>query len=234
MSLPLKLFQLQKIDSQIDQANSRVEEIEATLNDNSILNKGQNRVQEMNNDLNFLQKRQSRAEDDLQAHRLKLEQSESTLYGGKVTNPKELQDIHKEVASLKKYLITLEDRVLDAMLEVEELFAQYKKSKDDLEIIQSQISTRNATLTGEKNKILAEIERLNKERNVYSSSLPEEELKKYEHLRKIKRGVAVSQVIDNTCSTCGSTLSASLLQAANSMNKYAYCDTCGRILYGGK
>ncbi len=35
-------------------------------------------------------------------------------------NPKELQDLQKDIASLKKYLFTLEERELEAMIKAED------------------------------------------------------------------------------------------------------------------
>jgi predicted nucleic acid-binding Zn-ribbon protein len=55
----------------------------------------------------------------------------------------------------------------------------------------------------------------------------------YEQLRKLKRGVAVATVADNSCAACGSTLSSAQLHAAKSPNQLTRCESCGRILYGG-
>ena len=55
-------------------------------------------------------------------------------------------------------------------------------------------------------------------------------LSSYEDLRKQKRGVAVSEVEDGACASCGTTLNAALQQNARSQ-KLAYCPSCGRILF---
>ena len=230
----MKLFQLQRIDSQLDQVNMKLKEIDLVLNDNSEMVQAREKVKDLENKKNTALKTQQRAEEDLHSQRIKIEQSESTLYGGKISNPKELQDIQNEVASLKKYLSNLEDRVLDAMLEVEEMTGQHQEAMQTLENIHNQTGQRNEKLIKDKDKLLVEAERLNVERNVFASSIPADELTKYNQLRRTRRGVAVAQVIDRTCAACGSTLSASLLQNASSMNQIIHCDTCGRILYGGK
>jgi predicted nucleic acid-binding Zn-ribbon protein len=234
MSLPLKLFQLQRIDSQLDQVNLKIKEIELVLNDNSEILQAHNRAEDLENGKSTALKKQQRAEEKLRTHRIKIEQSESTLYGGKISNPKELQDIQNEVTSLKKYLSTLEDRVLDAMIEVEEITGQHQKALQELENLHSRTDSRNESLSKDREKLLVEIQRLNMERNVFTGSISPEVIIRYDQLRRTRRGVAVAQVIDYTCAACGSTLSASLLQNASSMNQIAYCDTCGRILYGGK
>ena len=52
--------------------------------------------------------------------RIKLETGNAKLYGGRITNPKELQDIQLDVAASKKRLATLEDKQLAAMIALEE------------------------------------------------------------------------------------------------------------------
>jgi len=63
--------------------------------------------------------------------------------------------------------------------------------------------------------------------------LPAEDIKLYTNLRESRRGIAVSKVVDKTCSSCGSTINASLLHAARSPTQINTCDVCGRILYTG-
>ena len=52
------------------------------------------------------------AEAEAEAQKIKIEHTEASLYGGSVHNPKELQDLQRDVASLKKHLTTLEERQL--------------------------------------------------------------------------------------------------------------------------
>ncbi|MFN2235225.1 MAG: C4-type zinc ribbon domain-containing protein [Anaerolineales bacterium] len=47
----------------------------------------------------------------------------------------------------------------------------------------------------------------------------------------MRAGVAVAKVEDRACKACGSTLTASLNQAARSPSQIVFCDSCGRILY---
>jgi len=53
----------------------------------------------------------------------------------------------------------------------------------------------------------------------------------YEYLRQQKRGVAVTEINDNSCSSCGATLNAALQQNARSAKQLMNCPSCGRILY---
>ena len=60
-------------------------------------------------------------------------QAEASLYGGHVQNPKELQDLQKDVASLKRHLETLEERELEAMEAAENAEKDFAAAEADLE-----------------------------------------------------------------------------------------------------
>jgi predicted nucleic acid-binding Zn-ribbon protein len=164
---------------------------------------------------------------------VKIEQTESTLYGGKVRNPKELQDMQNEVAALKRFMSVLEDRQIEIMISVEEAEARYASSASELEDVISQLARKNSSLASEREDLIKEVGRMESERAASSSSIPPEDMALYEQLRLRRRGVAVSKVTDQACSACGSTLNASLLHVARSPSQIARCDVCGRILYGG-
>jgi len=174
-----------------------------------------------------------KAEDDVKAQRIKIEQSESSLYGGKIRNPKELKDLENEVASLKRYLGVLEDRQLEAMLPEEESQGRREEAERVLEEARLEPAQRFDGLIQEREKIIKDRGRLEEERNASAGAIPDADLGVYTQIRKNRRGVAVAKVSDRACSACGSTLNASLLNAIHSPNEIHRCDVCGRILYTG-
>jgi predicted nucleic acid-binding Zn-ribbon protein len=233
MSQPFQLYRLQQLDSQIDQAQARLDKIELALSDNRELMEAESQAEQTSSALEERRKAMQRAENEVKAQRLKIEQTESTLYGGKVRNPKELQDLQNETAALKRYLGTLEDRQLEQMIAYEEAEGEYQLAVERRDQVRAQKSARDQKLSGEQASIIDEIGRLQVERQAATTSIPEADLKLYAQLRQQRRGVAVARVIDTYCSACGSTLSAALLHAARSPNQLTRCDSCGRILYTG-
>jgi predicted nucleic acid-binding Zn-ribbon protein len=164
---------------------------------------------------------------------MKIEQDESSLYSGKMHNPKELQDLQKEVASLKRFLTTLEDRQLEIMIQVEEAEGVSNVAKADLDKVQARMVEQNAQFTAEKSKLLKDKDRLEVERQAAYNALSSQEQDLYNQLRKSRRGIAVTRIVDRTCTACGSTLTPALVQAANSPSQIVRCPSCNRILYPG-
>lgn len=233
MSEPFKLYRLQQIDSQIDQVKNRLKNIEIALSADKTVRLAQKLKEQSQDSLKHDQKNLRNAEQDVQAQRVKIEQSESTLYGGKVRNPKELQDLQNEVAALKRYLGVLEDRLLEAMIVVESAEEKLQTDSDLLEKALAQFAAQHADLTREKEGLLTDLNRLEGQRAATTSSIPAEDLQIYEQLRNSRNGIAVARIVDRCCSACGTTLNAALLHAARSPNQMSRCDGCNRILYSG-
>jgi predicted nucleic acid-binding Zn-ribbon protein len=233
MSTPFKLYRLQQIDSQLDWTRARLKEIEAELAADEALRQAQQQADEAEKNMQAAHRALHQAEAIVSQQRIKIEQTEATLYGGRVQNPKELQDLQNEVAALKRYLVTLEDRQLEAMLTDEEANSLELIARNELARAQANHELRSKELVLEKDRLEKDFERFNDERKAAAAAVPGAELQIYEQLRVKRRGVAVAKVTDRACSACGSTLNAVLLQAAHSPNQLTRCDTCGRILYIG-
>lgn len=233
MSQPFKLFRLQQIDSQLDKLHTRLRDIEASLNDNLAFRRAKTIAEVKESDLKIARKSLRRAEENVLTQQIKIEQTEATLYSGKVSNPKELQDLHNESAALKRYLNILEDRQLEEMINVEEAEVEFKNAALTLERVRQESAQQKSELSKEQTTLIREVERLNNERQVELNSIPVDVILLYDNLRQKRRGVAVAKVTDNTCSACGSTLTTALRQAAQSPGKLTFCESCGRILYGG-
>ncbi len=233
MSESFKLYRLQQIDSHLDQAHTRLREIDRLLEDKRELEESQSVADRASQEVEAAQKAVRKADENVKANKLKIEQTEATLYGGKERNPKALQDLQHEAEALKRYQSTLEDRLLDAMIALEEAEDRYAEARAAWERTKEKFAIQEISLNEERSKLLAEVQRLENEREAAARSISAPDLSLYEQLRKQRRGLAVALVVDRACSACGSTLSASQLHAARSPNQLTRCDSCGRILYGG-
>ncbi len=233
MSRPFQLFRLQQIDSRIDWLNRRLEEIDRALKDDRELRIAAENAQEAKRKQEAARKALQQAEQSVQGQNIKIEQSEATLYSGRVQNPKELQDLQNEVAALKRYLEVLEERQLMAMLAEEEASEEQEAAAEKYDSAHKRFMQNNQQLIEEQAKLQKDEQRVQGERQAAESAIPASDLKIYQNLRANRRGIAVAKVTDKACSACGSTLNAALLHAARSPNDINHCDMCGRILYAG-
>ncbi len=231
MSASLGLFRLQQVDRQIDQSRTRLVTIQQILENDAELRGVMSRVEAARTAQSQAERTLREAEAQVKAQQIKIEQTESSLYGGNVRNPKELQDLQSDAASLKRYLSTLEERQLEAMIEVETAQTALEAAEVNLSGIQARLGNEHRQLIEEQATLSKNLERLQRERQAVVSDLASQSLEIYENLRQQRRGVAVAEVTDNACAACGTTLTAALQQNAHSTTQMAYCPSCGRILY---
>ncbi len=230
MSRSSQLFELQLIDLRLDQNKKRLLEINKILSDDTDISSANKQLKEANEELKISFKSLREAEIKVQDQRHKIKQTETKLYGGKIKNPKELQDLQNESNSLKRYLSVLEDRQLELMLEVDEKKDLVSSAKTILDRTLEISTNIHTNLSSEKIQINNENEELIHKRRSKLSLIPQEDADIYERLRKQRFGVAVSEVIDHACSACGATLTAALAQSARSPSQITFCENCGRIL----
>jgi len=233
MNQVLHLFQLQKIDTQLDRISNRLREIVAILQNDQSVQEAENKLKKARQEHFQAHQALHIAEDEVLNQRIKIETSESALYSGKIKNPKELQDIQNEIVSLKKFLGVLEDQQLESMFIFEAAENNQKTSEDNLVKVQIEQASRLAGLLGEKNQLEHQQERLNTERQACQNQILPESLAIYQKLREQKRGLAISVVEDGACKACGSSLRPAELQSARSPHNIIYCSSCGRIVYMG-
>jgi len=231
MSASLGLHRLQQVDRQIDHARSQLDNIRQTLENDAELRESLKQLETAQADHHRAHHALKNSEAEVQALKIKIEQAESSLYGGKVQNPKELQDLQKEIASLKKHLATLEERELEAMIKAEDTDNDLQNTKTKLELIQARLGSEHKKLNADQSALAIKLEELAEEREATLAPIESAMIQIYENLRQHKKGVAVAEISDNSCASCGATITASLQQNARSQKQLANCPSCGRILY---
>jgi len=233
MSQSFKLFRLQQIDTILDKGQIRLDEIDRLIADDLEIRLSQQRLERTRRKRFEAEKNLRLAEENVKSQRLKIERSQSTLYSGKVVNPKELQDLQQESEALKRYLETLEDHQLVAMLELDEAESQFREAESNLADIENQVAAQRKILATEKSELIHDLQRQESERDATASNIDIYDMRSYDTLRKQKNGIAVARVVEKTCAACGSTLTASTFSSAQVPTKITRCNSCGRILYVG-
>jgi uncharacterized protein len=231
MSATLGLYRLQQVDSQMDHAHARLKAIQQTLENNEELRRFMERCAEAENHHREAERLLKQIEQEVEKQRIKIQQTEVSLYGGHVHNPKELQDLQRDVTSLKKHLGTLEERQLEAMEVSENAETELKEVQADLERVKASKGEQFRNLTAESTVLNRDLERFSSERLAVVKDLTPPVLSSYEQLRKQRRGIAVTTLSDGACAACGTTLTASQQQSVRSASQLFHCPSCGRILY---
>jgi len=233
MNRAFPLFRLQQVDTQLDQANARLHQIEGILKNEAALREAEENLAEATKQHEGARKELHKAEEITKAQRQKIKNTDDQLYGGKVRNPKELQDLQRESEALGRYLAVLEERQLEAMLVADEKETAFQAAEQKINDVRARLIESHAALNGEKSQLTSQVEQLLTGREMVANPIASDDLLHYDTLRKRRAGVAVAKAKDKSCSACGTRLSTSHFQAALSQSELTHCDSCGRILYVG-
>ncbi len=230
MSRVSVLERLQTIDQEVDEKSKRRHEIEQRLAGDAALATARNGLQTAEKQLADLRSALRSREMDAQSLDSKIKTTEDRLYGGKVSNPKELEGLEKELAMFKRQRSELDDQLLDLMDRADHAQAEQKVKAAALEQTEGTRAADIAKLSHEKDVLAARLEGLAAEREATKATLDGDALRTYERLRQTKAGKAVATIRNNACGVCGVTVPTGLVQRVHTGSELVFCSGCGRIL----
>jgi predicted nucleic acid-binding Zn-ribbon protein len=229
MEITRQLYQLQELDIKIEQAEQELTVKTGRLGNRDVQDAASAKLAAAQKQLEELKHQRHEAEwqvDDLLS---KIKATEEQLYGGKITNPKELAGLQHEINNLRARNDELQDKALgiielaeDAENNVAAISREYKASEAEWHREQEQ-------LKGEIEQLRTTLAGLKEERGQLAGQIDASVLALYEKIRQQKKQ-AVAKVEQGICRACRISLSASALQKARS-GQPVQCGTCGRILF---
>jgi len=124
-----------------------------------------------------------------------------------------------------------EDRILEIMMETDELNAGLKKSEAELKTAEKEIAAERAALEAETGTLKTEIDKATGERQKLASEIDRRVLSTFEQVAKNRRGVAVAEAKDGHCTICHVRLRPQVFNEIRRNASIIQCDSCQRILY---
>ena len=143
----------------------------------------------------------------------------------------EYQAIQKEIEFAQKEVKTLEDGILERMLEADELTATLKRAESELAAEQKAVDAERRTLTSELSELKTTLDRLTKERTALVASLNPKTFAIFDTVSKRRNGVAMAQARDGVCTICHVRLRPQVYNTVLRNEEILQCDHCNRILY---
>ena len=225
------LWRLQEIDTALDAARGSLEAAREEMRPSDDVAATQAALDEQ---MQRLRNAEATYRDlELQAEDLKskVTPAEQKLYGGTVKNPKELQDLQKDIDQLKRQLSAVEDRDLEAMGELEAAQKSTETLRIELASLERTWNEEQAELRRREGNLAAEIERLEAERAEQASGIDAETMRTYEHVRRTHQGRGMARLDRNLCLGCRITLPTNVVNRARAGGALVQCPNCERILF---
>jgi predicted nucleic acid-binding Zn-ribbon protein len=222
-----RLIQLQHIESAITEARAhitaypqRLAEAEARLAEADRV------VQEAAQRLKDAQKARGDSEKDAAVYQARLTKFKDQLSAVK-TN-REYQAMQHEIETAQKDLGAAEEKVLERMMEIDQLAADAKQAEAAKAAQKKAVDADKATLAAE----LAADEKKLAARTALVAALEPRLMALFEQVAKVRKGVALSMATrDGLCSICHVRMRPQVFQQVRQNDSVVQCDSCQRILY---
>jgi predicted nucleic acid-binding Zn-ribbon protein len=224
-------YRLQSIDTEIDKMREALRSIEKQLADNTELLAAEEAARVIRESLRELRNRLRGLELDLGELASKIASTESALYGGEVSSPKELAGMEQELEYLRRRRSIVEDDTLHIMAEVEEQEENLRAADERLARGEEQSEEVRGALLEEGEQLRTRLTVLEAQREEIARTISARELAIYEGLRQQKGGQAVVLLENGICQGCRVALPTSVVQRVRRGSEVVYCGSCQRILY---
>ena len=226
------LLELQKIDIDIDKEEKKKRDLPLIIERVTKEIQGlKNSLKNKNENYKNLQIKLKRIELNLTEKSNKIKKHQEDLYGGKISDIKELKQIQKVIANYQKEKASIEEDVLDLMEEMEDLDKLISHLGEDLKAKEEEFKKYKEEMDLARLAIKKNMDSLNIEREEILSKITNSRLlKEYELLRKEKGGKAIMEVDCSICPGCYLDLPSDVIYQLKKNRKIIICPNCSRIL----
>lgn len=155
---------------------------------------------------------------------------EGDLYGGRVSNPKELSSLQEELTMLARTRDHLEDRILALLDEVEVLREQASSTEAARETLARRLAAHLTDYEATRSRLEGEIETLTAERSAAASRVEPRLLRRYEGIAAQEGGLGIVAIQNGRCGGCHNALPTDFVARVRD-GHIVICERCRRILY---
>jgi predicted nucleic acid-binding Zn-ribbon protein len=228
-----RILDLQEVDSAIARLEHRREQLEAGEELSAArkeMEDAESRLGELRLALDAVVRESSRLEHEIESMGAKLDAENKRMYDGSIANPKELEALQHEIASVRERRSRSEDQLLDQMVRREDLEARAAEADAELAAARARVDAIGGDALRELEAVEAELAERRRERDALAPELDEELLELYEDLRRQKKGVGAAAIVDGVCQACHEKLSAVELDRLKHTDDVKRCEYCRRIV----
>lgn len=225
------LYQVQIYELEIDQARDRIETIESLLAHDNRIAAAQTRLNEVQDILQGARARLKDLELEIASLAEKISEVNELVYGGKIKNPREIQDRQNELDSLQRRHAHLAGLITEAKQDVDNCAAEVAAAEENMAKAQNTNVEMTQELIKERESLDDAIKATLKKRKKIVADVPDSTLKHYRALRKIKSGQAIAILKGDSCGVCGiEQPSSEVNRVTMRSDEIIHCIGCGRIL----
>jgi predicted nucleic acid-binding Zn-ribbon protein len=221
---------LQRLDSAAHDAQRRLaEEPERAKALDARLEAARRRVADAKERLADNQNARRTIEKDVAVHQSRLSKFREQAMAVKTNQ--EYHAIQKEIGFAQGEIKALEDRILERMLEADELTAALKRGEKELADEQKAVEAGRRAMSSELAELKAALEHTVGDRAALVAAIDPHVLAIFDLVSKRRNGIAVAEARDGICTICHVRLRPQVFNTIRRNDQIVQCDSCQRILY---
>jgi predicted nucleic acid-binding Zn-ribbon protein len=225
-----RVIALQRLDSAAQDAQRRLaEEPDRLKAIDTRLDGARQRLADAKSRLAESQNARRTLEKEVAVHQGRLSKFRDQLMSVK-TNI-EYQAMQKEIGFAQTEVKAIEDKVLERMIEGDELSALVKRAEVELATEQKTADADRRALAGDVEALRTSLEKIRTERADLVRTIDPQVLGIYELVSRRRNGIAVAEARDGICTICHVRLRPQVFNNIRRNDSIIQCDSCQRILY---
>ena len=232
MRLVLLLARLNELDLAVDALRARVAEVSEALKEPAALRAARRALAQSEAELARCEATQQARDEVQKDAAAKLTRAKKHLYGGEVRSPKELENAQKDVEQLSRQSAAAEDALLEALLAVEVASRAVEVGKAEFSRLAATWEARQVELRADLARLEVRLAAEQARQATARSAVPPDLIPLYDMTRLRRAGQAVAELDGDSCSACRVAASPVVLETARYSDQLAYCENCGRFLWG--
>ena len=152
------------------------------------------------------------------------------LTDGSISTNKEY-DAMMETIDYEKNLVSEKETELLTLMETKDtLSKEIEEDKSNLDTLIQDLASKKETLESKLSEVSDEKNSLEEERNNIIKNVDDTILAQYQTIYEARNGVAVAEILDDSCGECGAFIPAQLVNEALA-KLVVFCGNCGRFVY---
>jgi predicted nucleic acid-binding Zn-ribbon protein len=160
----------------------------------------------------------------------KQKKAHGDLYGGRISNPKELASLEEDIAGLARVRDQLEDKILALFDEVESLKRTATEGQAAARAAEGRLTAHVAAYERERDRLDRDIASADAERARLAAAVEPRLLKKYDGIAAQEGGVGIVAIVGGFCGGCHNDVPARFVSRVRA-GDVVTCERCHRILY---
>lgn len=148
-----------------------------------------------------------------------------------VKTNQEYHAIQHEMAFAQTEIKKHEDRMLEQMMDADDIAAALKGAEGQLASTQQAVNSEKRDIAAEHEQLRKQLDDLKERRQALVSSISPDTLAVFDLVARRRNGVAVAEARDGICTVCHVRLRPQVFNNVRRNEAVIQCDSCQRILY---